>query len=418
MNSAFGLKDVSISNLSKIRKLNFPEYDAKKPGDNFAHFSTYDRLHSLRRIAVAGSQAAMLWKLKLTLHIKSTMAHWELYSANHYRSQFFPGECVTIMHDKMDHAKTTFLVFSHKTKQLDGIMKLLVLVTGMLEHGHGDVCYAHYSLDIFAHDANYIVGSFAKLLHNLERPLKSSSCRLFDDSKSSLLFEAVLSRAETCEAALPPLSRTPCTATPLPPILNVQVDNAARNNKNRFVFCFWSLLVPKGIFREVYVNFMLVGHTHDDINALFGRWSMLLRKDNFPTIPLLMKSFMELQSIPTIPHLIEEVLDFKGLIARCIAQGDEALEGHTKTQQFKFYVDSSGCPVMKYRILCSNPDWLPKEHGGIKLWREEEEGRTLWPHEEPTPLSVQPMKNLHEILRGISGFMKYWEKLSNEDSTG
>jgi hypothetical protein len=28
------------------------------------------------------------------------------------------------------------------------------------------------------------------------------------------------------------------------------------------------------------------------------------------------------------------------------------------------------------------------------------------------------MRNLEEILRGISGFMKYWEKLSDEDSTG
>jgi hypothetical protein len=27
------------------------------------------------------------------------------------------------------------------------------------------------------------------------------------------------------------------------------------------------------------------------------------------------------------------------------------------------------------------------------------------------------MKNLEEILRVVSGFMKYWEKLSNEDST-
>jgi hypothetical protein len=27
------------------------------------------------------------------------------------------------------------------------------------------------------------------------------------------------------------------------------------------------------------------------------------------------------------------------------------------------------------------------------------------------------MKNLEEISRGVSGFMKYWEKLSNEDST-
>ena len=49
---------------------------------------------------------------------------------------------------------------------------------------------------------------------------------------------------------------------------------------------------------------------------------MLLKKDNFPTIPLLMKSFMEVELIPTIPHLIEEVPDFKGFIARCIAQED------------------------------------------------------------------------------------------------
>ena len=33
------------------------------------------------------------------------------------------------------------------------------------------------------------------------------------------------------------------------------------------------------------MNFMIVGHTHDDIDALFGRWSMDLKKDNFPTIP-------------------------------------------------------------------------------------------------------------------------------------
>jgi hypothetical protein len=77
------------------------------------------------------------------------------------------------MHDKMDYAKTASPVFSHKTKQSDGLMKLPVLVTSMLVHGHGDVRYAHYGLDIFAHDVNYTVGSFAKLLQDLERPPKS-----------------------------------------------------------------------------------------------------------------------------------------------------------------------------------------------------------------------------------------------------
>jgi hypothetical protein len=127
------------------------------------------------------------------------------------------------------------------------------------------------------------------------------------------------------------------------------------------------LLVAKGIFREVYVNFILVGHTYNDIDALFGRWSMSLKKENFPTIPLLMKSFMDVESIPTVFHLIEEVLNFKGYIVGCIAEGDEALEGHTKIQQFKFLVGSNGCPRMNYKILCSDNDWLPKEGGGIKL---------------------------------------------------
>jgi hypothetical protein len=101
-----------------------------------------------------------------------------------------------------------------------------------------DVCYAHYGLDIFVHDANYTVGSFAKLLRDLERPLKSSSRRLYDGSRSSPMFEAVLSGAEMCEAILPQLSRIPSAATPLPPILNVQMENTVGDNRNRFVFYF------------------------------------------------------------------------------------------------------------------------------------------------------------------------------------
>ena len=117
-----------------------------------------------------------------------------------------------------------------------------------------------------------------------------------------------------CSASLGRPPERAMGSTPLPPILNVQMDNATRDNKNRYVFAFWSLLVAKRIFCKVYVNFMMVGHTHDDIDALFGRWSMLLKKENFPTIPALMKSFMDVEAIPTIPHLIEEVPDFKSVI--------------------------------------------------------------------------------------------------------
>ena len=147
----------------------------------------------------------------------------------------------------------------------------------------------------------------------------------------------------------------------------MQMDNATRDNKNRFVFAFGSLLVAKHIFREVYVSFMLVGHTHDDIDALFGRWSTHLKKENFSTLPSLMKSFMDVDSVPTVLHLIEEVPDFKAFIEGSHLDRDESLVGHTKAQQFKFYLNSTSVPIMKYKHYIMDSDWLPKEGEGIKL---------------------------------------------------
>ena len=107
---------------------------------------------------------ALLVATKLKMHLNKAWAHRDLYAANRYWSKSFLHECVTIVHDKMDHAKTTSLVFSHKMKHLDGLTKLPFSMTGMLAHGHGDVKYAHYELDLYPHDANYTIGSFAKVL--------------------------------------------------------------------------------------------------------------------------------------------------------------------------------------------------------------------------------------------------------------
>ena len=110
------------------------------------------------------------------------------------------------------------------------------------------------------------------------------------------------------------------------------------------------------IFWKVYVNFMIMKYTHDDIDALFGRWSMAFNKESFPTLPLLMKSFMDVEAVPTIPHLIGEVPDFKKFIEEGIGVKENALLGHAKAQKFNFYVKASGCSVMKYKLLCTNDD--------------------------------------------------------------
>lgn len=235
----YGLPTISPSGLSKVRKLHFSDYNAKRPGDNFARCSVCDQIQSHRRVQHPGSQAALLWQRRLNVHLDSAWAHRELYYSNRYRSQLMPDECVTIMHDKMDHSKTASPVLSHKTKHLDGLTKLPISVTGILAHGHGDVRYAHYGLDIYPHDINYTVGSFARLLHDLEQVPVSSSRLLFAASGRHALFQAVLQGAsDVCLPYLPPAPVNPAPRKPLPPILHVQMDNAVSDNKNRFVICF------------------------------------------------------------------------------------------------------------------------------------------------------------------------------------
>ena len=194
----YGLLPLSASNLSKIRRLSYPEYYAKKPGDNFAWCSNCDDFQSQKKLTQPGTQASLLWSKKMQVHIDSAFAHRDLYYLNRYRSKSSPHEVVIIMHDKMDHSKIASLVLSHKMKHLDGLMKLSVAVTGILAHGHVDQRYVHYGLDLYSHDANYIVRSFAKVLRDLEAPPKSSSRELILESNSHPLYLALLWGAEMC----------------------------------------------------------------------------------------------------------------------------------------------------------------------------------------------------------------------------
>jgi hypothetical protein len=325
VNAQLGLKKVSASGLSRIRNDSFADYSPKSRGDNFARCGQCDRLKKLRAACTRGSHSAVFWTKQLEAHGQAQRAHRELYYANRNLSKSEPSKVLTIIHDKMDHSKTACPHFSHKNKAVDSFMKLPVAVTRMIAHGHGDVRYAHYGLDICPSDSNHTVGSIAKLLRDLESPPMYSTRQMFVGGGSSPLFQALLTGAAICEGSLPPPPGSRVEAATLPPVLNMQLDNACSDNKNRYVFSFFSLLVHKGVFREVYVNFLLVGHTHEDIDAMFGRWSCRLRENDYPTLPILMKSFMDAETEPIIPHLIEEVPNFKEFVDGYLCSGNDAL---------------------------------------------------------------------------------------------
>ena len=137
---------------------------------------------------------------------------------------------------------------------------------------------------------------------------------MFVGSGSSPLFQALLTRVAMYKRSLLPPPKSLVEAATLLLVLNMQLDNAYSDNKNQYVFSFFSLHVHKGVFCIVYVNFLLVGHTHEDMDTMFGRWSHRLRENDYPTLPMLMKLFVDVESELVTPHLIEEVPNFKAFI--------------------------------------------------------------------------------------------------------
>lgn len=63
----------------------------------------------------------------------------------------------------------------------------------------------------------------------------------------------------------------------------VQIDNTG-SNKYSTVIVACALLVVLGISKKIKVNYLEVGHTHEDIDALIGSVVVKLRAMNFPIL--------------------------------------------------------------------------------------------------------------------------------------
>ncbi len=91
---------------------------------------------------------------------------------------------------------------------------------------------------------------------------------------------------------------------PLPRKLFLRMDNCVKNNKNCHLLAFLSLLTIYEVFKEVQLGFLVVGHTHENIDKSFGYLTKTLREKNNYVIVDLMKTFMVSQNCPFIPEFI------------------------------------------------------------------------------------------------------------------
>jgi hypothetical protein len=174
-----------------------------------------------------------------------------------------------------------------------GLGQLPIMLMGMVAHGHGDEKYAQYSNELWPNDPNFTIGSLLRLLRTLEKALACEFKMLFEHLPENALFASFLQGKSHCTRLKTPNESV--GPKPLPKIFLLQMDNYVRDNKYRYLLTFLSLLMAREVFEEFKPGFLLVGHTHEDINECFGYLSKKLRKQNNYISVDLMKAFMVLQ---------------------------------------------------------------------------------------------------------------------------
>jgi len=135
------------------------------------------------------------------------------YHSHREKSRSFPEKFLTIIVDGMDQSKTNLPNTKLISKSTSALWRLRTHVTGVILHTKapfgGKIVYSFVDLIQYPHDSNLTI---------------------------TVLINVLLDFAKT---------------NPIPEVLYLQMDNTCRENKNKYVLAFCSILVHFGIFRKV-----------------------------------------------------------------------------------------------------------------------------------------------------------------------
>jgi hypothetical protein len=148
----------------------------------------------------------------------------------------------------------------------------------------------------------------------------------------------------------------------LAPTLQIQANNITLENKNIYMFALCTALVGLGYFQEVQLCFLIVGHTHKDIDQHFSIISNTLKRTNIDSlkelIQLVEKGTSYTEAFVSAQHL-ENVRDWKLFVTPHLLTGGDTLTGITFLHHMRFYVEN-GVPRVQHKHF--NKDaWGPAE---------------------------------------------------------
>ena len=154
-----------------------------------------------------------------------------------------PLRYATVIIDGMDQSKTNLPHLTQNTKSTQNLWKLRTHLTGALLHTQspkGKLGFGYYDLLQWPHDCNLTIHPRRSGRERRKPPLRGG--RPFQGLRP--LLHVLVYLADHLNS--------------IPEVLYIQLDNCYRENKNRYMFGFCSLLVQLRIVKKVSYNITLL----------------------------------------------------------------------------------------------------------------------------------------------------------------
>ena len=361
-----------------------------------------------------------------SIHLAHSQSRRTVYYTNRVYANMFPETYLSIIHDKMDQAKTGIPRLLEISKEFSsGCQPLPIALTGMLVHGRDAGAFGHFSLTgMWPSDPNFTITSLAKCLRDLEawdgvrsgdlainstvgvknplvkallNPEPFTSGYMADNH---LTLDHFADRGDMPHENLPELG----SFKPLPRKLLLQLDNSGKDNKNKHVFAFCSELVARGVFETVEVGFLMVGHTHEDVDALFSKVSAALRHKEVDNLHRLMSIFWGCQTTHPVPSFVQEVADYKSY-SRDFAK---LMVGQSAPISFRFSMREN-VPIFQYKEHLS-ANWLPIS--GRPVWRvDPTTKKPMLPQGQPQAVPISnDLRRRPDVISFVEKYIAWKEK--------
>ena len=228
-------------------------------------------------------------------HLDFVMEERRMYHNRCERAIRYPTKYTSMVVDGADQKAYGLPHFLDKSKADRG-HKFKVKCIGCLEHRSSKKLWIHTMTEEFLTGANHII----EVIHRALTARKSETGRLTE-------------------------------------VLYLQVDNCTRENKNRYLFGYLELLVALGVFMEVEVSFLPVGHTHTDIDQAFSVVSRILSRTDAATMTELINAIDSCYLGKASALRLEKVANFSGLCeqAKCLVS-TQSVGGIMHLRYFRF----------------------------------------------------------------------------------